>query len=155
MAYLKIKSYNFTEAQLRQMWYDNYCDPALIITTLDSVVVKFYPSDFDHVFFESANRKAKDKSILSLNRLEKMYWIKDVLLDEKSLLKQGWDNKTKSYNNDRRVAMVKGNYVVVIRFTNYEKARFVTAYEMQENEDKVLNSPTWIKDPNYIYVKIE
>lgn len=152
MAYNKIKPYNFNETELKQMWHDVYCAASTIISTLDSVIVKFYPSDFDHVFFESADRKFKDKSILSLNRLEKMYWIKDVLTDTNALLKQGWDKKTKSYDNDRRVAMVKGNYVVVIRFTGFEKARFVTAYEMQENEDKVKNSPNWIKDPKYVKI---
>lgn len=152
MAYNKIKPYNFNETELKQMWYDVYCSPSSTIFTMDSVIVKFYPSDFDHVFFESANRKSKDKSILSLNRLEKMYWIKDVLIDTNALLKQGWDKNTKSYDNDRRVAMVKGNYVVVIRFTSFEKARFVTAYEMQENEIKVINSPNWIKDPKYVKI---
>jgi len=41
---------------------------------------------FDHAFFESANRKAKDKSVLSLNRCEKMMWVKDTLNDSLAIL---------------------------------------------------------------------
>jgi len=152
MVYKKIKPYQMTEPQLRQLWFDEYCDSVINIKTFDNVEVKFYPSDFDHVFYESYNRRAKDKSIISFNRLEKIYWIKDVLEDNQAILKQGWDKVIKSYDNDRRVALVKGNYIVVIRFTGFEKARFVTAYEMQENEDKVLSSPDWFRDPNFVKV---
>ncbi|MFN6087093.1 MAG: hypothetical protein ACK476_19460, partial [Fluviicola sp.] len=95
---------------------------------------------FDHCFYESSSRKSKDKSILSLNRLEKMLWIKDTLQDETAILKKGWDSKTKTYFKDRRVAIIKNNYVVIIRFTGKLKAKFVTAYEKNDIEN-IEDSP--------------
>jgi hypothetical protein len=149
MAYQKIKSHTMTEAQLRELWKANYCKPC-IIKTFDEVDVKFNESMFDHVFYESADRKKRDKSILSLNRLEKIYWIKDTLEDPTAQLKQGWYKDKGEYINDRRVAFVKGNYVVIIRFTGLLKAVFVTAYEMQVNIEKVVNSPDWIPVDEFV-----
>lgn len=68
----------------------------------------------------------------------------------KSILKQGWDRDIKSYDNSRRVALVKDNYVVIIRFTAFLKASFVTAYELQSNEEKVSKSPEWIRDKRFV-----
>lgn len=153
MEFKKIKSHKMTEPELRQLWKDEYCDLAKPICTFDRVHVKFYESMFDHVFFESANRKFRDKSILSLNRLEKMLWIKATLQDPTAVLKQGWDRDAKTYDNGRRVALVKNNYVVVIRFTGLLRASFVTAYELTDeegNNNKILASPDWIKDEQYV-----
>lgn len=101
---------------------------------------------FEHCFYESANRIFRDKSILSYNRLEKMLWIKHILKDPLAMLKQGWDRDKKVYINSRRVALVKGKYVVVIALTGEKKAAFVTAYEQTEGENihKIQNSPDWI-----------
>ena len=136
MGYKKLKPHlipiEVREAEMRAIWKDEYCTND--ISTFDAVKVRFYEDMFDHCFFESANRKKKDKSILSLNRLEKMLWIKDTLEDGDALLKKGWDNDNKEYYADRRVAIVKGNYVVIIRFTGLLKAKFVTAYEKNEIE---------------------
>ena len=49
-------------------------------------------------------------------------------------------NKNKEYFKNRRVAIVKGNYIVIIRFVGLLKAKFVTAYEKQ-NITNILNSP--------------
>ena len=100
---------------------------------------------FDHCFFESASRSEKDKSILSLNRLEKIYWIKDALEDPDSIKKIGWDSKEKKYDKARRVTLVKGNYIVVIIIYSKGKARFITAYEVNDDEnlEKIINSPDW------------
>ena len=157
MAYKKIKSYTMSEAELRQLWKDEYCNKAIVIKTIDNVEVSFYEDMFDHVFYESDNRKKSDKSILSLNRLEKILWIKETLVDDTAILKQGWDKNTKTYDNERRVALVKNNYVVVIRFTAYLKAKFVTAYEINDDEnlDKVKNSPEWKRDSNYVKIDKE
>lgn len=143
MAYKKIKPYNLSEEELRKIWSDNYCDKP--ITTFDNIKVHFYSNMFDHCFFESDNRRKGDKSILSYNRLEKIYWIKDALEDPTSILKQGWDSNTKSYDDSRRVTLVKGNYIVVILLYNKDKARFVTAYEVNSDENlgKIKNSPDW------------
>lgn len=142
MAYRKIKP-PFEEAKLREIWRTEYCEQE--IRTFDNIIVQFYESMFDHCFFESANRFKKDKSILSYNRLEKIYWIKDALQDPDAVLKIGWDAKTKSYDNSRRITLVKDNYIVVIIIFSETKARFVTAYEINEEEnlEKILKSPNY------------
>ena len=143
MAYKRIKPYNLSEEELRKIWSDNYCGQPIL--TFDNIEVRFYSNMFDHCFFESDNRREGDKSILSYNRLEKIYWIKDALEDSTSILKKGWDSKTKSYDDSRRVTLVKGNYIVIILLYKKNKARFVTAYEVNsdENLEKIKNSPDW------------
>ena len=108
---------------------------------------------FDHIFYESFDRRKKDKSILSFNRLEKIYWIKDALRDPDAVLKMGWNNKQKRYFKNRRVAVVKGNYVVIIRFVGYMKAKLVTAYEKKDISN-ILASKDFDMDAN-IYTKKE
>ncbi len=143
MPYKKIKSYNFTEAELREIWNKEYCEG--LIKTFDEITVQFFSSMFDHCFFESANRRAKDKSVLSYNRLEKIYWIKEALTDPDAILKIGWSAKTKSYDDSRRVTLVKGNYIVVIVIFADKKARFITAYEVNDDDNLELikNSPNF------------
>lgn len=145
MSYKKIKAHKMTEAELRDLWRDQYCLPHLDIQTIDGISVKFYEDMFDHCFYESDNRKERDKSILSYNRLEKMLWIKDTLMDPQARLKIGWDRDSKSYTLKKRVALIKENYVVIIRIIKQSKAKFITAYEIQENENlsKILDSPDW------------
>ena len=92
--------------------------------------------------------KAKDKSILSLNRLEKIYWIEDALQDPYAILKKGCDNKKKEYFSDRRVAIVNGNYVVIIVFVGFLIANFVTAYE-KNDMSKILNAPDFERNEKY------
>jgi predicted RNA binding protein with dsRBD fold (UPF0201 family) len=142
MAYKKLKPHlideSKREAEMRKLWHDEYCINE--IETFDEVKVKFYDDMFDHCFYESANRKEKDKSILSLNRLEKMLWIKDTLQDGEAILKKGWDNYHKIFYMNRRVAIVKENYVVIIRFTGKLKAKLVTAYEKNDVEN-ILKNP--------------
>lgn len=146
MAYKKIKP-PFDEAELREIWKKEYCDNPII--TFDNIVVRCYPEQFVHIFFESSSRKIKDKAILSYNRLEKIYWIKEALLDASAILKKGWDNDRKEYFKDRRIAIVKGNYVVVIRFTGKFKAKIVTAYE-KEDITNILNGEDFDKDCIYL-----
>lgn len=146
MAYKKIKSYQLSEDDMRKMWSDEYCNAE--IETFDGVMVKCYADMFDHIFYESFDRIEKDKSILSLNRLEKMLWIKDVLQDSSAILKKGWNSKDKEYYKDRRVAIVKRNYVVVIRFTGKLKAKLVTAYEKDDIEN-ILSSPNFEKSVDF------
>ena len=146
MAYKKLKSYQLTEEELRIIWRDEYCKEE--IQTFDGVMMKFYEDMFDHIFFESNDRIEKDKSILSLNRLEKIFWIKEVLQDDKAILKKGWNTQEKKYYKDRRVAIVKGNYVVIIRFVGLLKARLVSAYEKEDIEN-ILNSPDFEKSEAY------
>jgi len=145
MTYRKIKSYQLTEVQLRQLWVDIYCNSTLPIFTFDGIRVQFYPEMFDHAFYESVDRVAKDKSQLSLNRCEKMLWIKDALEDKEAILKKGWDTKTKSYDGSRRVTLVKGNFIVVLLLFSGAVARFITAYQIdnEANLQKLLAGPDW------------
>ncbi len=133
------------EKYYRKIWKENYCNSENLIYTFDNIRVKFYEDMFDHAFFESANRKMKDKSILSFKRLKKMLWIKDVLNDANAIVKQGWMRDKKKYTRSRRVALVKDNYIVIIRIINLNTAKFLTAYEIDNNENlnKILNSPDW------------
>lgn len=146
MSYKKLNPHEMTEIELRGMWKEEYCTNP--ITTFDGISVKCYEDMFDHIFYESADRVEKDKSILSLNRLEKMLWIKDVLEDKTAILKQGWDTKNKIYFEDRRVAIVKGNYIVIIRFTGVLKAKLVTAYE-KDNIQNILDSPDFERSKKF------
>jgi len=65
-----------SEQQLRQLWYNEYCNPSNPIYTFDEIRVKFYPENFNHAFFESSNWAKMDKSALSLNRCEKCFGLK-------------------------------------------------------------------------------
>ena len=152
MAYKKIKSYKMSEEDLRQLWSETYCDREKPIYTFDGVLVKFYDNMFDHAFYESEDWKKKDKSILSYNRCEKMLWIKDALEDPDTIIKHGWDNKSKSYSDNSRVTIVKGDYLVVIRFTHTNVAKFVTAYQNLEDNNlkKVLESPDWTDPKGWV-----
>ena len=62
-----------------------------------------------------------------------------------SIRKVGWDSNKRKYDVTRRVALVKDNYLVVILIYAEKKARFITAYEIDnaENLDKILRSPDW------------
>ncbi len=146
MDYRRIKPQNYTEEQLRELWRIEYCEQS--VYTFDHVRVRFYEDMFDHAFYESEDRKRKDKSILSYNRLEKIYWIKATLQDENAILKKGWDNQSKAYFKDRRVAIVKGNYVVIVRFTGFLKAKFVTAFE-KEDISNILSGPDFERIEEY------
>ncbi len=143
MVYRRIKSHKMTEDELRLIWSKEYCEKPII--TFDGIAVHFFSRMFDHCFYESDNRRAKDKNILSYNRLEKIYWIKNALTDPDSKLKIGWDSKSKSYNHSKRVAIVKDNYIVVILIYRQNSARFITAFEVndEENLKKILKGPDW------------
>lgn len=151
MAYRKIKPHKMTESELRELWREMYCDHNDPIYTFDHILVRFRESMFDHCFFESANRQKGDKSILSLNRLEKMLWIKDTLQDPEALLKKGWDKKRKTHDNSRRVAFIKGSYTVIIRLVGNSKAQFVTAFEHQSdhNINKIKTGPDWVPEKKF------
>ena len=151
MAYKKLKPHKIppesVERRMRLIWKEEYCSKD--VYTYDGILVRFYEDMFDHCFYESHNWKQNDKSILSLNRLEKMLWIKDTLQDKSALLKQGWNKNKKIYENNRRVSFIKGSYVVIISLNKTQtKARFITAYELQDSENtfKILDSPNWIPE---------
>jgi len=139
--YRKIKPHEKTEDELRKLWDITYCIKPII--TFDNITVKFYSDMFDHAFYESVDRKQRDKSALSYARLEKMLWIKDTLQDPDAKLVQGYDNKTKTHNNSSRVAIIKGDYVVIIWLKNSKEAKFITAYVADNSIERIKKSPKW------------
>lgn len=146
--YQKIVVRNFTEEELREIWRDTYCRK--VIKTHDGIRVHFYESNFNHAFYESSRRnqsrnKKKSKDILSSERLARILWIRDVLEDPTATMYVGFDNKTKRYDRTKRVAVVKGNYVVVIQIYAQGKANFITAYVANNSIDKIEQSPLWSK----------
>lgn len=147
MEYKKLKAHLSSPEEFRKIWKEYYCTAP--IETFDGVLVYCYEDMFNHVFFESDERKPGDKSILSLNRLEKILWIKAALQDPDAILKCGWNKSSKNYLDNRRVTIVKGNYVVVIRFTAFKKAKLITAFEKNE-VDNVLRAPDFDKNSPYL-----
>ena len=136
----------YTEADLRKMWSEEYCRK--VIRTHDGFRVHFYDSNFDHAFYESSVRnngnKKKSKDIFSPRRAARMMWIKDVLADPEAEMYVGYDSKTKSQSRDKRISVVKGNYVVVIQIYSEKDARFITAYVADNSIGKIRSNPKWI-----------
>ena len=114
------------------------------IDTFDGIRVRFRKSDFYHCFFESSKRnKIKDK--FSIKRAEKIDWIKATLQDYNADLRVGWDSESKNYKLNRRVAIVRGSYVVIVQIKNdMKEAKFITAF-IAENDSlqRILSGPKW------------
>lgn len=132
-----------TEEEYRTLFESTYCNPSKPIITHDGITVSFHKSKFDHAFFESVNRKKADKSQFSVARAERILWIKQTLEDASSKLYVGWDKSKKTYDKSHRVAVVQGDYVVVINILNATKAVFVTAYRADNSISKIKSSPEW------------
>jgi len=119
------------------------CGPVI---TFDQIAVRFKKSDFIHCFFESTRRDGR-KDLFSKQRSERIDWIKATLEDPGADLRVGWNKSKKNYDQDRRVAIVSGNYVVIISIkkNNTKEARFITAYlaDSKSTIDKIKKSPTW------------
>lgn len=116
-----------------------YCQGT--IQTFDGIEVRFRKAMFDHCFFESV--RSKDDTF-SPQRAERIDWIKTVLTDARAELRVGWDNRRKRPASDRRVAIVSGDYVVVIRILGQGKAEFVTAFVAgQRTIAQIRSNPLW------------
>ncbi len=117
-----------------------YCLSPII--TFDGISVRFRKDVFDHCFYMSTRRNGI-KDSFSQPRAERIDWIKAALQDPSAQLFEGWDKNNKRYDATRRVALVMGNYVVIIRFSGDSKAEFVTAYlvDTEENLNKIKASP--------------
>lgn len=109
----------------KKYWMKNYCQQG--IKTFDGIVVFFRQKDFEHAFYESVNQK---DDTFSVKRAERMGWIAAALKDSKSQLYVGWDSQKKRCDSQRRVAIVMGNYVVVIAISKKmpKQAKFITAF---------------------------
>lgn len=135
-----------TEEEWRDLWDAAYCRQC--ITTFDGIRVHFYSDNFDHAFFESSDRrwgakKANKKDVLSLRRLSRFFWIKDVLRDPNAELHVGYDSSTKTFTRSKRVAVVKNDYVVIIQLYSDKDAKFITAFVADQSIDKIKQSPSW------------
>ena len=128
-----------------------YCKKPIL--TFDKIAVSSYVSDFKHVFYESNNRRLQDKSIFSYKRANRIYWIKWVLQNHDAELYIGYNSKTKSYVNSRRVAVCVDNYAVIIEIHKEDKtkAKLVTSYvadgineKGQKAIDLIKGGPKWI-----------
>jgi hypothetical protein len=96
-------------------------------------------------FFESAGRKARDKSIFSWSRAERIDWIRAAIEDPTAELYRGWDRDKKRIAHDRRITLVFGNYVVVLQvYSKGNKATFITAYVASSDTiSKIRSGPRW------------
>lgn len=143
LEYKKIVVKDYTEEELRELWRKEYCRK--IINTHDGIRVKFYDSHFNHAFYESSSRKQSknNKDTLSSVRLSRILWIKDVLVDKDAEMYVGYENRTKRYNKNKRVSVVKGNYVVVIELQKNGTATFITAFVADNSIEKVISGHKW------------
>lgn len=132
-----------TEKEYRDHYERSYC--RAVINTFDGLRVYFPRQQFDDAFFESANRRARDKSVFSLARAERIDWIRAALEDPKAELYQGWDRDRKVIDRDRRITLVYGNYVVVLLIRrNRNAATFITAYVADASTiQKIRGGPRW------------
>lgn len=111
----------------RTIYIDLYCKKP--VSTFDNILVFFKEDNFEHAFYESVNRRQKDKSRFSYKRANRIYWIQWVLQNPNAELYKGYNHYTQSYDGSRRVAVCVDNYVVVIELNkNPNKAKFITAY---------------------------
>lgn len=132
-----------TELEYRRHFERVYCRGT--IQTFDGIAVRFRKIMFDHCFFESINTK---DDTFSQRRAKRIDWIKAVLQDSNAELREGWDNKKKQAAKDRRVAIVVGNYVVIIRIRG-NKADFVTAFVAGGRSiQKIRANPVWTGHEN-------
>ena len=131
-----------THEEYRAHFERVYCQRP--ITTFDGIVVRFRKSCFGHCFYESTKRNY-EKNQFSTIRAERIDWIQAALQDPDAELYFGWDGKNKRISKDRRVALVVGNFVVVIRINGPRKAEFITAYlaDSQTTLDKIKRTPKW------------
>lgn len=139
MTYPPLINYN-SEHEYRKHFEKIYCQEP--ITTFDGIAIRFKKQDFDHAFYESV---ASKDDTFSWQRAERIDWIKAALEDPNSSRFIGWDNSKKRYDIKRRVALVNGNYVVVIAITGRDKGRFITAYiaDTGRTLQMIQQSPPW------------
>lgn len=139
MSYPPLVEYHST-VKYRQHFEDVYCRTPII--TFDSISVRFRRRDFNHCFFESINEK---DDTFSQKRAERIDWIKATLEDPESERYLGWDRTKKRYDSKRRVAVVMGNYIVVITITGNAKADFITAFvaDNRRTLEMIRQSPKW------------
>lgn len=115
------------------------------IHTFDGIPVRFPKWQFDHAFFESADRRLGDKSVFSIERARHMDWIVPALAELNAELYEGWERRKKAHTRDSRTCVAFGDYVVIIRLRGGGKpASFITAYQAgQRTLQRIRSGPKW------------
>ena len=147
MVYPPLVNYK-TEIEYREHYEKVYCRCG--IATFDGIIVRFRKSQFQHAFYESSRRDGK-KDKFSSSRAARIDWIKAALEDPESERYQGWDRDRGSYSQERRVAIVMENYVVIIDLTSPRTGEFVTAFADRgirvpgrpRTIDQIRQAPKW------------
>jgi len=82
-----------TIEEYKSYFVDKYCKKELM--TFDGISVKFYEDQFEHAFYESSDKKKKNKDVFSIDRATRIDWIEYVLKNPKAQLCLGWDRDKK------------------------------------------------------------
>lgn len=137
------------EAEREYLTYyrEEYCRKGVV--TFDGIRVYFRESRFSHAFYESSNRDGR-KDKFSKIRAQRVGWIRAMLENADSDLFQGWNNKRKRYDPSRRVCVVYGDFVVILKIRLKKNgaltAEFITCYQADNSIGKIKNSPKWTKE---------
>jgi hypothetical protein len=133
-----------TVAEYKNHFVRKYCKGKLL--TFDGIEVRFSAKDFEHAFYEAANKIKHDKSMFSKKRAQRIDWIEETLKDPDSEIYFGWDNEKYQVDYNRRVAITNHNYVVIINLLD-KSARFITAFMSEDDRTirKIKSSPKWQK----------
>jgi hypothetical protein len=126
------------------------CYQRTAIVTFDGIRVYFASQKFGHAFYENSQRIKGPKDEFSFVRAQRMDWIKATLENPDARIYQGWNNKDKTYEEDRRVSVVYEDFVVVIELSLNKqgelKGNFVTCYVADQSIDQISKSPEWSLD---------
>ncbi len=135
-----------SEAHYRDHFRLQYCSGP--ITTHDGIPVRFHARKFDHCCYDSSRRDG-NKDTFSLRRAERLDWIAAVLQDPAIPLHFGWDNKRKVIDFDRRVAVLRPDYAVIIRRLDaaWSTCEFTTAFVIDDPTiiSLMLAKPQWTR----------
>ncbi len=138
-----------TAEQYRRHYERTYCCGT--ITTFDGIHVRFRKRHFGHCFFESSRRDGI-KDTFSRRRAERIDWIAATLRDPDAELYVGWNRDKRRYDPGRRIAILSGEFVVVIALIGEKAADFVTAYVLDSVRpglpstlQRIRKSPRWQK----------
>jgi hypothetical protein len=120
------------------------------IVTFDGIRIYFKPQKFGHAFYQNSQKCKGPKDEFSPERAQRMDWIKATLENPQAEIYMGWDSYTKLYQENRRVTVVYGNFVVVVELSlnglGQLKGNFITCYVADASINKIRTSPSWDKE---------
>ncbi len=131
------------EAAYRAHYEASLCNRE--ICTIDGLLVRFPKFQFDHAFFESANRRLGEKGVFSVDRAKRMDWIAPALADPNAELYEGWDKRKGAHTRDSRVCVAFCDYVVIIMLRGEGRpASFITAFQAGKRTlQRIQSGPRW------------